>query len=484
MGADFEDEDFETFLSLFSGCTPGAQAAQARDESEPEAEAEEAGDGEPDEYEPAEEQPPEQPRLHAKKRSLEPLEGTEDPAGLDPDPDFAADELPSSDDENENYENSDSDSEPSEKRSRGVRRASLGTAIARPVQKKAKKCPQLSCLGCGRGPADADYWDDEQNVSWPHEDKSGSWCNECRNCFRSVKDSLGVNTLTMLRVWLRDQANAVVWLQNLVAFLSLKQEGAKKIRKPDVEARRDCLEWVMNFLGLPFGPVVIEPLSNSGGAAPSIDNCVQLWDPAAEACSIGVMKLRMPVLEVRDGRTVFKKPLSIGSGCAHTPRWLPGWRVATDDASQQTMVESILGKFGKIDSATLATGDSGSIVPFDKASASGISGNDPKGRVARLISKYSSSLSQATGGHEWGNLVREGLFSPMRVEFTKLQLSLNSKGCKGVDDEISKWSAGLEIGYTFVGKFRFYKNIHTKTTLCLTCPRFAKTSSDSCPRTT
>ena len=128
----------------------------------------------------------------------------------------------------------------------------------------------VQCVGCGRDRDTGKCFSQSGDpVSWASKDRRGSWCKDCFTTWRTVYSHS--HSQTLMVSFLRNEDNYKEWEACLVAFLTLRLEGAERVTQSMVRTRVDTLQFYCRVLSLPTGPFVAKPLVEVLGGDPSLE---------------------------------------------------------------------------------------------------------------------------------------------------------------------------------------------------------------------
>ncbi|CAK0864703.1 unnamed protein product [Prorocentrum cordatum] len=142
-----------------------------------------------------------------------------------------------------------------------IRRGGLGGTSLSTQESSSKTSPKVAkvklCPGCWRLKGkDFSFLVRMETAEFPNN--GGSWCCLCVNLHRTVY--MNDRTLTEMHDWIKVKENAEDFLLNLIAFLMLMQEGARKITVAMISARRAQFSNVMAMISMPTVPSIVMPL--------------------------------------------------------------------------------------------------------------------------------------------------------------------------------------------------------------------------------
>lgn len=113
-----------------------------------------------------------------------------------------------------------------------------------------------TCAGCRRAYRLDLSYTSSGDFPWMYADGKGHFCRDCGNLFRiALKASM---TVAMYDRWIREETNQIKWSRWLVAYLTLKREGAMHVSFASLSARVQSLAFAFDLCGLPFGTCVVE----------------------------------------------------------------------------------------------------------------------------------------------------------------------------------------------------------------------------------
>jgi hypothetical protein len=116
------------------------------------------------------------------------------------------------------------------------------------------------CLGCLRvSGVDKSYYVSNKPFAWLYTEGRGEWCKDCGNTYRLLyKNVMGLPTFAN---WLRD--HRLQFQGNLLAVVSLRQEGINHVTTEKVEKRVELLTWCYGISGYPYPLAAVHVLAPS-----------------------------------------------------------------------------------------------------------------------------------------------------------------------------------------------------------------------------
>lgn len=115
-----------------------------------------------------------------------------------------------------------------------------------------------TCAACWRSfKTDKAFLTAGADFAWLYADGRGAYCRDCANTYR-VMPKAGMN-LGYFELWITQLGHRLLFWKELVAYMSLKKDGLSHVTMALISARLNMLEWLFNFLQLPWPIVDAKP---------------------------------------------------------------------------------------------------------------------------------------------------------------------------------------------------------------------------------
>lgn len=116
------------------------------------------------------------------------------------------------------------------------------------------QCAQVGkeCIGCYRKfGIDHSVVAPHLPMVWQYNDGKGQWCRDCTSLFRTAYKPR-ISASLFERHLCQNQQNRIQWMRMLIAYWSIKAEGASHATLPALESRVKVLSFVFDLLQVPW----------------------------------------------------------------------------------------------------------------------------------------------------------------------------------------------------------------------------------------
>jgi len=306
-----------------------------------------------------------------------------------------------------------------------------------------------NCLGCGRNALTGTCFHDTTTaITWALPNFKGSYCKDCFTCWRTCMSQ--EYTLYLFGMYLQEAANYQAWSLLLMAYLSLKFEGAQVIKNHMVLERKRTLAFVLKMMGLLPGPFVISLLDGSEKQEESgnvMDSKLLVTVLTAEGSRLGLMQ---PMVLMDEPTTIPRPP-----GADGAPVLLQRDRLSTTLLSDHEWLSDHFG-VAPPEGASAST----SLVPVEDS-------QNQKSKLAQRfdgIKRTVLAVIQMTQTESWQDL-KESQFTKILTQLTSVHSEASTTAEGTVIDEAAAWVQGVAAGKAFAKGYREYgrcKDKHEK----------------------
>lgn len=132
------------------------------------------------------------------------------------------------------------------------------------------------CNGCGRTTGGQCWINVGELVQWALPNGRGLWCRDCFNVWR-LRFSDTSKLCVMPAIMKSNPQQRVEFDFGLVAYISLRREGAERVNGPQLASRVALIKWLMGVLGMPPSPAfIVVPLGDAGTSPMSPSHLVTM----------------------------------------------------------------------------------------------------------------------------------------------------------------------------------------------------------------
>ena len=85
---------------------------------------------------------------------------------------------------------------------------------------------------------------------WFYKDYMSTWCKDCMSVYRTCYTNM--LTLVLFELWVSDPKNRLALLGKLCAWVMLRIDGVRSVRKEHVDAREHSLRQLFALLQIPY----------------------------------------------------------------------------------------------------------------------------------------------------------------------------------------------------------------------------------------
>lgn len=327
--------------------------------------------------------------------------------------------------------------------SMGASPSSGGDALARP------------CPGCARFRDSPCFLDATATVTWGYPDGRGQWCKDCQNVWRTHYMNMHSQTV------MAGKLKAPMFLQEfrlrLIAYLSIKQEGADKVSAGEVEDRVNAFRFFARMSHLPALPSVVVPLED-WHAMPSLRGMVGGNSGPPVLTTLRAMQ--------GDKLAVFVPSLSTDPGmafeiCGRSPALSLMPPLSVTVQADRKLAIDLFG--GTSHGGALAEG--GASPTANSAIVVPVGGQH---LVSKLEAKFDSirnscfELLQGLTKDTWDVSLKESSFTAPLNKLYGCNAEAVSKGQQAIIDDVNVWTTGIQNAKDFMRAFREFSKGNCK----------------------